>query len=85
MEEVRHFDEHDRDRFSYYKAGAAWVCTEFVQTFEGIDHGVVRVLNGVFLCGSPEEEGLGRWTVEEYHAARCVEHGGRWFVDLVDV
>ncbi len=71
----------DRDRFLYYKQGDAWICTEFIQAFEGINKGIIRVLNGVLLT-SPPDNPCTPHTVGEYHMKLCTEMNGRWFVNL---
>lgn len=80
--EMSAFDGADRDRFLYYKDGDAWVCTEFVQSFDSVDQGTVRALNGKLLMSPGDGP---RWSVEEYHANRCVQHEGRWFVALQEL
>ncbi len=80
MVEVASLDERDRDRFLYYARGEAWVCTDFVQSFEGVDGGTVRVLNGRFLMST--EGSITETSIEKFHKERCVQHGDRWFVDL---
>ncbi len=80
MAEIASFDERDRDRFLYYAKGDAWVCTDFVQCFEGVDGQTIRVLNGKLLVGS--EAHPSDLSADQYHKDKCVEHGKRWFVDL---
>ena len=83
QEEIMGFDEADRDRYLYYRAGDAWVCTEFIECFEGVNRGLVRVLNGRLLVSAPDEGCLDMpWSIEEFHENCCRESDGRWFVNL---
>ena len=84
LAELSDFDQADTSRFIYYRPGDAWICCDFIESFEGINHGIVRVLNGVLLCSLPEEE-IAPWSVDEFHSEACLQHQGTWFVKLPNV
>ena len=76
---------HPEPGFLYYAKGDAWVATDYVQCFTGLDGSLLRVFGSSLLVSRPddEDEEAAPITKDAFHQERCVEMGGRFFVSIV--
>ncbi len=74
---------HPDNSFLYYAKGDAWVATDYVQCFTGIDGYLMRVFGSTLIASYPDDEEAVPIPMDHFRAERCIHLNGRFFVSIV--